>query len=272
MCAYVAWGNSSPFPRCVLMLIYLAVPVRLLCSLYGMCFLVSGSMYSFARPKSMMWMVCCRLEPGRPTRKFSGFTSRYIRLLVWTNSIRVICRAKKAKLKNIAINCLRLKWKWMFSMLVLPVVWLSWVQSLERRSGHRGQKDLLSWGPAAPEPWHCIYHMVQSKTLGVHPLDTHKENSHNIETLYTDQTSAAKGHHTACHPEASWFTQPRIQYMTQPSPKSRPISSTFCVLSPKEVIMLTTIKFANLNLLYTFLKWWTFMQQMYSDNADFKQH
>ncbi|TNN25330.1 hypothetical protein EYF80_064541 [Liparis tanakae] len=42
----------------------------------GMCFLVSGSMYSLARPKSMMWMVCCRLEPGRPTRKFSGFTSR----------------------------------------------------------------------------------------------------------------------------------------------------------------------------------------------------
>lgn len=27
----------SPFPKCVLMLMYLAVPVRLLCSLYGIC-------------------------------------------------------------------------------------------------------------------------------------------------------------------------------------------------------------------------------------------
>ena len=195
------------------MLIYLAVPVRLLCSLYGMCFLVSGSMYSFARPKSMMWMVCCRLVPGRPNRKFSGFTSRYIRLLVWTNSIRVICRAKKAKLKNIAINCLHLSENECF---VLPVVWLSLAQSLERRSGHRGQKDLLSWGPAVPEPWHCIYHMVRSKTLGVHPLDTHKENSHNIETLYRRADSPSQ----------------------VPSPEQQVL---YFVLSPKEVIMLATI-------------------------------
>jgi hypothetical protein len=34
------------------MLIYLAVPVRLLCSRYGMCLLVSRSMYSLASPKS----------------------------------------------------------------------------------------------------------------------------------------------------------------------------------------------------------------------------
>lgn len=41
-----------PLPKCVFMLIYLAVPVRLLCSRYGMCLLVSRSMYSLASPKS----------------------------------------------------------------------------------------------------------------------------------------------------------------------------------------------------------------------------
>lgn len=65
----------SPFPKCVLMDIYRAVPVKLLCSRYGMCFLVSGSMYSLAKPKSMMWMMCSFLFPCRPMRKFSGLTS-----------------------------------------------------------------------------------------------------------------------------------------------------------------------------------------------------
>lgn len=34
------------------MLIYLAVPVKLLCSRYGMCLFVSKSIYSLAKPKS----------------------------------------------------------------------------------------------------------------------------------------------------------------------------------------------------------------------------
>lgn len=37
-------------------------------------------------------------------------------------------------------------------VFVLPVVWLSLVQSLERKCGHRGQRDLLGWVPVAPEP------------------------------------------------------------------------------------------------------------------------
>lgn len=36
------------------MLIYLAVPVKLLCSRYGMCLFVSKSIYSLAKPKSIM--------------------------------------------------------------------------------------------------------------------------------------------------------------------------------------------------------------------------
>lgn len=42
-----------PFPKCVFMLIYLAVPVKLLCSRYGMCLFVSKSIYSLAKPKSI---------------------------------------------------------------------------------------------------------------------------------------------------------------------------------------------------------------------------
>ncbi len=79
-----------PFPRWVLMLIYLAVPngiwdinifnvnsnkpVRLLCSRNGICRPVSGSMYSLAKPKSIMWIICCFFVDERPMRKFSGFT------------------------------------------------------------------------------------------------------------------------------------------------------------------------------------------------------
>ena len=41
-------------PRCVLMLAYLAVPVRFLFSRYVMCWWVRASLYFFARPKSIM--------------------------------------------------------------------------------------------------------------------------------------------------------------------------------------------------------------------------
>lgn len=43
-----------PFPKCVFILIYLAVPVKLLCSRYGICLFVSKSIYSLAKPKSVM--------------------------------------------------------------------------------------------------------------------------------------------------------------------------------------------------------------------------
>lgn len=63
-----------PLPKWVLILMYLAVPVRLLCSRNGICRLVSGSMYSLAKPKSIMWIRCCFFVDERPMRKFSGFT------------------------------------------------------------------------------------------------------------------------------------------------------------------------------------------------------
>ena len=80
---------NLPLPRCVFILIYLAVPVRLLCSLYGICLCVSGSIYSFAKPKSITCMICCLRVELRPIRKFSGFTSLYIKCLLCTYSIRV---------------------------------------------------------------------------------------------------------------------------------------------------------------------------------------
>lgn len=86
-----------PFPKCVFMLIYLAVPVRLLCSLYGMCFFVSGSIYSFAKPKSIICITCWVLFPGRPIKKFSGFTSLYIKFFEWTYSMREIWIQKKKR-------------------------------------------------------------------------------------------------------------------------------------------------------------------------------
>lgn len=87
-----------PFPKCVFMLMYLAVPVRLLCSLYGICFFVSGSIYSFAKPKSMIWMTCWVLFPGRPIKKFSGFTSLYIKFFEWTYSMREILVEKEKRI------------------------------------------------------------------------------------------------------------------------------------------------------------------------------
>ena len=83
--------DDSPLPRWVLMLMYLAVPVRLLCSRYGMCLLLSGSMYSLARPKSITYIVLSLWVECRPIRKFSGFMSRLIRNFEWMNSIRRIC-------------------------------------------------------------------------------------------------------------------------------------------------------------------------------------
>ena len=65
-----------PLPKWVLILMYLAVPVKLLCSRYWMCLPLSGSMNSLARPKSMMWTMSLFGVPYRPMRKFSGFTSR----------------------------------------------------------------------------------------------------------------------------------------------------------------------------------------------------
>lgn len=86
-----------PFPKCVLMLMYRAVPVKLLCSRYGICLWVSGSMYSLAKPKSMMWMMCCFLVDCLPMRKFSGFTSLYIKCLEWTYSMRDIWKSHTRK-------------------------------------------------------------------------------------------------------------------------------------------------------------------------------
>lgn len=57
--------SHSPLPRCVLML--MRVPcLSGSCARYGMCFLVSGAMYSLAKPKSMMWMACCRFVLDTP--------------------------------------------------------------------------------------------------------------------------------------------------------------------------------------------------------------
>ena len=46
--------DNLPNPKCVFILAYLAVPVRFLFSLYGMCWCVRTSRYFLARPKSIM--------------------------------------------------------------------------------------------------------------------------------------------------------------------------------------------------------------------------
>lgn len=43
---------TLPFPKCVFIDMYLAVPVSDLCSRYGICLFVSKSIYSLAKPKS----------------------------------------------------------------------------------------------------------------------------------------------------------------------------------------------------------------------------
>ena len=47
--------HDCSIPRCAFMLAYLAVPVRFLSSLYGICCLVLLSRNFFAKPKSMMY-------------------------------------------------------------------------------------------------------------------------------------------------------------------------------------------------------------------------
>jgi len=50
------WFQIAPLPRCVLMLMYRAVPLRLFRSRYGICCFVFGSRYCFAIPKSTTWI------------------------------------------------------------------------------------------------------------------------------------------------------------------------------------------------------------------------
>ena len=112
-------------PRWALILAYRAVPVRFLSSRYGICCLVLLSRYFLAKPKSIRntcqqiyWVTCkylyklfqiqntstrcsciyynvnmtltllqCR---PIPIRKLSGFISRWMKFLLWTNSILFI--------------------------------------------------------------------------------------------------------------------------------------------------------------------------------------
>ena len=84
----------------MLILIYLAVPVKLLCSRYGMCFFVSGSMYSLAKPKSIICIVLSFPVDFRPIKKFSGLTSRYIIFFECTNSILKSCKVKNKQIST----------------------------------------------------------------------------------------------------------------------------------------------------------------------------
>jgi hypothetical protein len=63
-------------PRCVFILIYLAVPESDFRSRYGICCFVLGSRYCLPMPKSTTWMTLATLDPGRPRRKLSGLMSR----------------------------------------------------------------------------------------------------------------------------------------------------------------------------------------------------
>lgn len=85
--------RDCSIPRCVLMDAYRAVPVKFLFSLYGMWMWVLGSRYFFASPKSMMLTWFARLP--KPIRKLSGLISRWMKLFVWTYSIRDICKHSK---------------------------------------------------------------------------------------------------------------------------------------------------------------------------------
>ena len=80
--------TNIPIPKWVLMLAYLAVPVRFLFSLYGMCWWVRGSLYFFAKPKSMMYTRLPFLPS--PIKKLSGLMSRCIKFLQCTYSILLI--------------------------------------------------------------------------------------------------------------------------------------------------------------------------------------
>lgn len=58
------------------MLAYLAVPVKVFPSLYGICNPVLGSLNLFANPKSITYIVFCLLES--PIKKLSGLISLWI--------------------------------------------------------------------------------------------------------------------------------------------------------------------------------------------------
>ena len=93
--------TNLPIPKWVLMLAYLAVPVRFLFSLYGICWCVRASRYFLAKPKSMMY-TRFPFFPS-PMRKLSGFTSRWMKFLEWMYSILLIWRTKQ---KNVCITLL----------------------------------------------------------------------------------------------------------------------------------------------------------------------
>jgi hypothetical protein len=57
-------------------------PVKLLCSRNGICRPVSGSIYSLANPKSIIWIKCCLRVDERPMRKFSGLTLQIIKIII----------------------------------------------------------------------------------------------------------------------------------------------------------------------------------------------
>lgn len=63
-------------PKCALIDAYLAVPVKFLFSLYGMCWCVFGSRYFFDRPKSIKWMMWLFFDS--PTKKFYGLMSLWM--------------------------------------------------------------------------------------------------------------------------------------------------------------------------------------------------
>ncbi len=63
-------------------------PVKLLCSRNGICRPVSGSIYSLANPKSIIWIKCCFRVDERPIRKFSGLTLEIIKPIFLSKFIR----------------------------------------------------------------------------------------------------------------------------------------------------------------------------------------
>ena len=69
--------RGSPRPRCVLMLMYRAVPLKLFRSRYGMCCFVFGSRYCFAMPKSTTWITAAgggEQASGEPSRSTADRT------------------------------------------------------------------------------------------------------------------------------------------------------------------------------------------------------
>lgn len=106
--------RDCSMPRCVLMDAYRAVPVKFLFSLYGMWMWVLGSRYFFASPKSMMLTWFARLP--KPMRKLSGLISRWMKLFVWTYSIRDICKHTKHR-QEFPAKCTE------FPMLIASRVW-----------------------------------------------------------------------------------------------------------------------------------------------------